>query len=104
MLATTMTEPKFDRDDLFVAVRTVVLRLDIPDLEPAAVMLGSRLVEDLGVDSLRFVDLTVGLEEALALDEFPMQEWVDECISRGVALTIGELVDACERLGASAGP
>jgi len=98
MLATTMTGSERSHDDIFVVVRGVVLALDIPELKLDAVLLESRLVEDLGLDSLRFVDLTVGLEEVFGFEEFPMQEWVDDLIARGEGLTIGALVEACRQL------
>src|SRR6185312_15427617 len=41
-------------------------------LEPA-----TSLVDDLGLDSIRFVDLAFALEDALDLEEFPMQAWAD---------------------------
>ncbi|HEX6240948.1 MAG TPA: acyl carrier protein, partial [Polyangiales bacterium] len=45
-------------------------------LDPATL-----LIDELGLDSLKFVDLTVALEDALGIHEFPMQEWVDEELS-----------------------
>jgi acyl carrier protein len=54
------------------------------------------LVEDLCFDSLRFVDLTLALEQELGLKEFPMQTWVDEQTEKETrAFTVQALVDAC---------
>lgn len=35
------------------------------------------IVDDLGFDSLDFVDLTLELESAMGLEEFPIQQWAD---------------------------
>ena len=53
------------------------------------------LIEELGLDSLKFVDLTVALEDALGIEEFPMQEWVDEELAAGRSLSVGALVARC---------
>jgi acyl carrier protein len=47
--------------------------IDDPKLEDS-----TSIVDDLGLDSLDFVELTVALEEQTGLEEFPMQAWVDE--------------------------
>lgn len=54
------------------------------------------LIDDLGLDSLKFVDLTLALEEGLHLEEFPMQEWVDvEASKDAPAFTVLALARAC---------
>jgi acyl carrier protein len=59
---------------------------------------GLSLVEDLGIDSIRFVDLAFALEDALGLAEFPMQAWADEEATRGdKRYTVGSLVERCVR-------
>src|SRR5690242_12982642 len=63
----------------------------------------SLLIEDVGLDSLRFVDLTVALEDALQIVEFPMQDWVDAQVEADLPLTVGALVLECERLVAATG-
>lgn len=63
----------------------------------------SLLIEDVGLDSLRFVDLTVALEDALQIAEFPMQDWVDAQVAADLPLTVGALVLECERLVAATG-
>lgn len=62
------------------------------------------LVDTIGLDSMRFVDLTVTLEEALHLENFPMQAWVDQEYERppGERFTVGALVEACMK--ATSGP
>lgn len=69
-----------------------------PDAERSAITAECLLVEDLGMDSMKFVTLTVQLEEALSIGEFPMQAWIDEQIENVRPLTVGELAQACERL------
>jgi acyl carrier protein len=62
--------------------------------KPASAALS--LVEDLGIDSLKFVDLTVALEDAFELDEFPMQAWVDrEAHKEAPRFTVLALARAC---------
>lgn len=56
------------------------------------------LIDDLGIDSLKFVDLTVRLERALGLAEFPMQDWIDAQGASGRPLSVGELALACQNL------
>lgn len=56
----------------------------------------SLLVEDLGLDSFTFVELTARVEIAFGLEEFPMQEWIDARIDEGAPLTVGALALACE--------
>lgn len=56
----------------------------------------SSLIDDLALDSLKFVDLTLALEEAFGLSEFPMQEWVDlEAQKTPPAFTVSALARAC---------
>lgn len=50
------------------------------------------LVEDLGLDSLAFVDLTLRLEERLEIPELPLQDWIDaEAMQRGRKYTLSSL-------------
>jgi acyl carrier protein len=46
--------------------------------QPRDLGAGTSLVEDLGFDSITFIDLTLRLEARLGLREFPLQDWVDE--------------------------
>jgi acyl carrier protein len=57
----------------------------------------SHLLSDLGLTSLDFADIAIGLETGLGIGEFPIEDWlaaegrrVDE-----YALTVGSLVDTC---------
>lgn len=79
-------------------VKNQILRLGVPGVEAASIHRDAHLIEDLGLDSLKFVDLTVGLEDALGIDEFPMQDWVDTQLAEGGQLTFGALVLACRSL------
>ena len=57
------------------------------------------MIEDLGLDSLCFVDLTLALEERLGLDEFPMQQWADqEGRKKGPKFTVNALARRCAEL------
>ncbi len=54
------------------------------------------IVDDLGVDSLSMIDLTLALEEELGIAEFPMQSWYDAELSKmGRRFTVGALAAAC---------
>lgn len=56
------------------------------------------LVDDLGLDSLRFVDLALAIERQLGIEDFPMQDWYDEECRRGQeGFTVGSLVLTCQR-------
>ena len=55
--------------------------------------------DDLGVDSLMLVDLTILLEERLSLEEFPVQAWVDsEALVQGTRYTVASIVRLCGEL------
>ena len=69
--------------------------LGMPGLRDDEIQSSSLLVDDLGLDSMKFVDLTVALEKALGIGVFPMQDWVDERIRYGEPLSVGALVTAC---------
>ncbi|HKP62232.1 MAG TPA: acyl carrier protein [Polyangiales bacterium] len=91
-----MTNPS--PDWIADAVYAQLLKLAPREVNPAGVDASSRLIEDLGLDSMKFVDLTVGLEEALGIPEFPMQDWVDALVARDEPLRAGALIAACEAL------
>jgi acyl carrier protein len=56
----------------------------------------SSLVDDLRLDSFSFVDLTLALERAFGIREFPMQDWVDaEALKESDRFTVGALAGAC---------
>lgn len=76
-------------------VRAQLLALQIPGLRLDHLGDDALLIEDLGLDSLKFVDLTVALEDALGICEFPMQDWVDRQLEREAPLSLGALVIAC---------
>lgn len=51
---------------------------------------------ELGMDSLKMVDLAVALEQSLGIAEFPLQAWADQEAERDEPrFTIAALVDAC---------
>jgi len=55
------------------------------------------LVDDLGFESMTFVDLTLLLETKLGIEAFPIQAWSDQQATRqtGKRFTIQSLIDAC---------
>ena len=82
--------------DVGQIVRTVLLGLELPGIQEAHIQPHRELIMDLGLDSLKFVDLTVALEHALGVEEFPMQAWVDARIASNEPLTVASLERACE--------
>ena len=83
------------------AVMDAVARVgDELDFPREHVGLDTSLVSDIGIDSLRFVDLTVSLEDALGIREFPMQDWADRQHDREptVRFRIRDLVEECMRV------
>ncbi len=56
------------------------------------------IVEELGLDSLKLLELTLAIETNLALTDFPMQDWYDaEAAKDGARFTVESLAGACER-------
>jgi acyl carrier protein len=90
-----MDLPKASQHETFVrvvnAITRVVRSVRFEDISPS-----TSLTDDLAFDSMKFVDLTVALEENLAIPEFPMQDWIDaENNQGGRAFTVASLVAAC---------
>lgn len=80
---------------IFTVVCEQLLCLLGPRFTAADIKPESLLVEDLGLDSLKFVDLTVRIEDAFGLATFPMQDWVDSQVAEDVPLSVGALAHAC---------
>ncbi len=86
-------------EDVFDAIRVEVAKLLADrgvrqeDIRP-----DTSLVDDLGMDSMKFLDLTVALERQLGLRELPMQRWQDdEVLKAGRRYTVESLAAACLR-------
>jgi acyl carrier protein len=97
-----MTTPQGDgathRPDLFGLVTREIGALCIDGLDESRIDEDSLLIDDLGLDSLKFVDLTLRLEEALGVEEFPMQDWVDTQLEGHRPLSVRALVAACHEV------
>jgi acyl carrier protein len=96
----------WNEESLFEKIRSI-LRTLLSDMHQeealqqilSAMSMETSLVEDMDIDSMRFVDLTVALEKELNLPEFPMQDWVDEEeIKQDKRYTVRSLVDYCLKL------
>lgn len=72
------------------------------EIEESHIRPENLLVEDLGIDSMKFASLTVGLESNLGIENFPMQRWIDDCVDAGRQLSVAELVLACVNIMGSA--
>jgi hypothetical protein len=69
---------------------------EVPVREPE---LDASIFEELGFTSLQMVDVALCIEEALKLDEFPLQDWLDAQPDLGsAAYTVRSLVWQCEKL------
>jgi acyl carrier protein len=78
--------------------RAVIAALGRVDarLSEAALRPELSLVDDLGLDSVRFIELTLEIEQALGLDELPLQRWSDlEAARAGERYTIRSLIAFC---------
>jgi acyl carrier protein len=54
------------------------------------------IVDDLGIDSIRFVDLTIAIEDEFCIPQFPMQDWYDaEMLLSSRRFTVQSLLDIC---------
>jgi acyl carrier protein len=91
-------------EHLFTLVCSEVHRVSAPGVTLEDIAPSALLIEDLGVDSLRFVDLAVALESALGIADFPMQAWVDECLDHDRPLNVQALLSQCAALVSSAPP
>ena len=88
--------------DLLVVLGRLLRELPVGGIHVATLQPSDSLL-DLGLDSLSFVDLSVALEDALAIAEFPMQAWADSEAERvGPRFTCGSLLQACVPLVGSA--
>jgi acyl carrier protein len=64
--------------DAFEVVRDAVVHvLNDEGVKSDHITPTTRLVDDLAMDSLTFVELSIELERVLGVREFPMQAWVD---------------------------
>jgi acyl carrier protein len=83
-------------DDDF-AERTWRVIVDIAGMRHLAstIELGQSIF-DLGIDSLRLVDLTLALEDEFALSKLDMLGWVErEKVANGAKFTVGSMAEAC---------
>jgi acyl carrier protein len=78
-------------------VRSALMTLGLPGVDERVLQPTADLVVELGLDSLRFVDLTLAIEDEIGVT-FPMQEWVDERLESDAPLTVGALAEMCDVL------
>jgi acyl carrier protein len=83
-------------EDVLVAIQTTVEELRLmAGLPTRPALVDHSLVEDLELDSLMFVDLTLILEEKLRIERLPMEDWaLAESRKTGTRFTIRSLVEA----------
>lgn len=82
--------------DLFAGVMRA-LRIVERGLCAKHIGLDMSLVTDLGIDSIRLVDLTFALQDCVGIEDFPTQQWVDDEMRKdGARFTVRSLVEHCE--------
>jgi acyl carrier protein len=88
-------------DDMLVfALVTKALRRSNRNIRGKEIRIDSSILDDLGFDSLRFIDLTLAIEDELGVADFPMQAWYDaemEIKDGRRPFTVASLVTACQR-------
>jgi acyl carrier protein len=94
----------WDPEEALNQVRMALVRID-RRLANRGIHSSSSLVDDLGFDSMRFVDLAVTLEDCFHIRELPLQEWYDaESTNDAARFTVGSLVALCTSLANSRAP
>jgi acyl carrier protein len=88
---------KFSQDEAMSCVQYVLAQVLLDNGRASKeITWESSLIDDLGLDSLDFVDLTLELESAFCMEEFPMQQWVDaEKVKKQNRFTVASLAKAC---------
>jgi acyl carrier protein len=76
-------------------VRSVLASI-VRNVKPSDIPDNASVVDDLGLDSLRFVDLTLALEQALDIENLPLQDWYDsESLRSEGRFSVASLVRLC---------
>ncbi|MET0594149.1 MAG: acyl carrier protein [Polyangiaceae bacterium] len=77
--------------DALFRINRKIRRVDVQE--------SSSLIEDFGLDSVRFVELAFVLEDVFELDAFPMDEWAASEMARvGKRFTVASLADRLRTL------
>jgi len=80
---------------IFERISKILIRLNRGD-SLGDIRNSTSIVEDLGFDSLRLIDLTLAIEGEFGIRTFPIQAWYDtEALVSGKRFTVGSLVNAC---------
>ncbi|HVW23980.1 MAG TPA: phosphopantetheine-binding protein [Polyangiaceae bacterium] len=82
------------RRESFVDAVIRSLRKANRSIETWSIDESSSIVDDLGFDSLKMIDLVFALEEEIGISEFPLQLWYDREVGRvnGARFTVDSLV------------
>jgi acyl carrier protein len=74
----------------------------LANLPPMQIVPAMSLIEDLGLDSLMFIDLSIALERAFGV-ELSVQDWADaEAVRQSERYTVLSLLDWVVRVRAAA--
>jgi acyl carrier protein len=90
--------PSLSDEAILSGIRAALAKI-VENVPAGGIGLDTSLVDDLGLDSIRFVDFAVALEETLGIPEFPLQGWIDaELGSPGeTRFTVRALLSYCRR-------
>jgi acyl carrier protein len=91
------------RADVIGGVRAALLQIE-PRLTERDLRANASIVDDLGIDSIRIVDLTLALQDIFGCSGAPVQEWADEQERSGQCYTIASLSERCGSWLAEAPP
>ncbi len=89
-----------DTHEIVDRVKAVLVKVSYQlDLTAEAIQPETNLILDLGLTSLTFIDLAVELEDRLSINEFPLQEFIDQENERGeVGFRVKALVEFCQQI------
>lgn len=84
------------QDEVYSTVRSVLAGLTKAEVEIGP---QTNVLTELGLTSLTLVDLTLALEDALRLEEFPLQDWIDRENERGEeGFRVASIVETCRQV------
>ena len=80
-------------DEVLLAVREQIdgvrMKSGLPRRE---IVPDASLIDDLGLDSLMFIDLSLAIEQRFTMSEFPLQAWADaEAVREEAPYTVESL-------------
>lgn len=79
--------------------------LEICDIDESAITLEANTIDDLGIDSLDFLDISFALEQRLKI-KLPIEKWVEDISARKAEVSdyfvVAKIVDYLDKSAAAA--